>query len=66
MFEQPSRDWTKISSSLPPEETLVETMNSEGNVSLLRRRGCLFFLHDDSMYVYYDPIFWRMLGDEDV
>lgn len=51
--------WTRTDSLLPPESVEVETMDNEGNTSILVRKGNLFFLPDLSMYVYYVPVRWR-------
>lgn len=55
--------WTPIVDALPPEGEVVETIKSdhEGtrNQQPLKRNGGLWFLPDDSMYVYYTPSHWR-------
>lgn len=49
--------------SLAPVDEVVETKiddeDGERNVTRLKRRGNLWFLPDDSMYVYYRPTHWR-------
>lgn len=52
--------WHYTSDKLPPEHTLLETTNSQGDVSELVRKGNLFFLPDLSMYVYCTPKMWRI------
>lgn len=50
---------------LAPDGVIVETKisdeNGERNYALLRRRGSLWWLYDNSMYVYYTPTHWRDL-----
>ena len=58
----PSRDWTPTDQGLPPEGAEVETMDSGGHVQTLIRVGGLWFVPDQSMYVYYTPKFWRSEG----
>jgi len=53
------QNWTKTSSQLPSENTVVITMDSAGNVQDLKRKGNLWWFSDDSMYVYYTPKFWQ-------
>lgn len=56
-------EWKSISSA--PEGVVVMTrINDEHgirNVQSLKRRGRLWFVPDDSMYVYYSPTEWRSL-----
>lgn len=54
------KDWTPTEQRLPPDMTVVETMDSGGNVQDLMRRGNLFWFPDGSMYVYYVPKFWKL------
>lgn len=46
-----------------PENIVVETKIDDGagvrNEQPLKRHGRLWFLPDDSMYVYYTPTHWR-------
>jgi len=58
---QMTDDWTKTESLLPPENVVVETMDSSGHVQQLVRQGKLFFFPDKSMNVYYTPTFWKSL-----
>lgn len=59
--DEPQADW--LPSSTAPEGLKVETKIDDGdgprNVQSLIRRGSLWFLPDDSMYVYYTPTHWR-------
>lgn len=58
--------WNRIADKLPPENVVVETKiddeNGCRNVQKLKRRKNLYFLSDDSMYVYYAPTHWRYCG----
>jgi hypothetical protein len=54
--------WGPISTA--PEGVLVETCIAGGtrherNVAPLRRLGLLWYVDDESMYVYYSPTHWR-------
>lgn len=55
------RRWHPIASA--PENVLVETKiddeDGERNVRKMRRQGRLWFVADNSMYVYYTPTHWR-------
>jgi hypothetical protein len=55
-------NWTRTDQLLPPENEVVETMDSGGNVQQLRRVKKLFWVPDMSMYVYYCPKFWKRLA----
>lgn len=50
---------------LPPEGEVVlariDDLHGIRNEGKLKRRGNLFFLEDDSMYVYYTPTHWQFL-----
>ncbi len=56
-------DWISVANRLPPEDMVVETKIDNGfkprNKGKLKRKGNLWFLVDDSMYVYYTPTHWR-------
>lgn len=53
-------DWRLIDNA--PEGVVVQTKihdeQGERNVATLKRRGNLWFMPDDSMYVYYRPTHW--------
>ncbi len=53
--------WHEI--KLAPAEEVIWTKihDDEGdrNVAKLKRRGNLWFMPDDSMYVYYRPTHWH-------
>jgi len=55
--------WYAIGSS--PENELIETKISddsgERNHQKLIKKGNLWFVPDESMYVYYTPTHWRHL-----
>lgn len=55
-----SKDWTQTVLQLPPDNKVVETMDSGGHVQNLIRKGNLWWFDDMSMYVYYVPKFWRL------
>jgi hypothetical protein len=59
-------DWQPASTA--PEGELVDTKIDDDrgvrNQQRLRRRGRLWFIHDDSIYVYYAPTHWKPLSDE--
>jgi len=54
-----TESWRAPKDQLPPENTVVLTMNSHGDVTELKRIGRLWFVPDGRMYVYYEPTFWR-------
>lgn len=51
--------WNFTNQILPPENVVVETMDSGGSIQKLMRSGNLFWFPDGSMYVYYCPVKWR-------
>lgn len=53
------RDWTPVTEALPPEGQLVETISPGGLQQTLKRKGRLWFVPDMSIYVYYEPTYWR-------
>jgi len=57
------QDWFSPKYKLPPEGVVVNTMNSVGQVSQLKRRGGLWFVPDGCMYVYYVPQFWKPIQE---
>lgn len=54
--------WRSVQDELPPDGLVVEVQNNRG--ARLKRRGRLWFLPDESMYVYYRPEFWRLLPQD--
>ena len=59
-------EWQPIADAsgyLAPAEkeiwTKIDDDHGERNVAKLIRRGCLWWLPDGSMYVYYTPTHWR-------
>jgi hypothetical protein len=54
------RDWTPTARELPPPGVVVETKDSAGRVQDLKLVGRLWFVPDGSMYVYFEPAFWRL------
>jgi hypothetical protein len=52
--------WTRVSDQPPPERVLVETISPGGMQQTLVRHGRLWFVDERlSMYVYYEPHYWR-------
>ncbi len=61
-------NWIPLSRSLPPEGVEVHTKIDEGcprNETTLKRRGNLWFLPDESIYVYYTPTHWARMEDDE-
>jgi hypothetical protein len=60
--------WTRTVDSLPRENVVVLTkiddVHGLRNEARLKRRGNLWFLPDDSMYVYYTPTHWTDVTTE--
>lgn len=54
-----SQDWIPTERELPPDDVVVDAMDSGGHVQPLKRRGNLWWFADGSMYVYFVPKFWR-------
>jgi hypothetical protein len=56
-------DWRRVSESLPPDGTEVETKvdDEKGcrNVQTLIHHDHLWWIPDNRMYVYYVPTHWR-------
>jgi hypothetical protein len=52
--------WQYTEQCKPPENVLLDTTNSQGDVSQLKRIGNLFFVPDGTMCVYYVPKMWRL------
>lgn len=54
--------WIACKDLLPndgvPVHTKIDDADGVRNVQMLKRRGNLWFLVDDSMYVYYTPTHW--------
>ena len=55
-----NKDWIPTAQQLPPDDKVVETMDSGGHVQDFIRQGHLWWFDDMSMYVYYVPKFWRL------
>ena len=64
-MELPNAEWIRCSKQLPPDGELVATKIDDArgcrNEAPLTRRAGLWFLADDSMYVYYEPTHWAGL-----
>lgn len=59
-------NWTALKFLRPKENIIVETKiddnKGERNIAKLKRfSNGLWFLPDDSMYVYYSPTHWRSI-----
>jgi hypothetical protein len=56
-------EWIKCIDRLPTENLVVKTkiddIQGERNEQELKRKGNLWWLKDDSMYVYYRPTHWK-------
>lgn len=57
--ESKDGNWIPVTSGLPPENQVVQTISDGGLQQDLKRRGSLYFFPDDSMYVYYRVAYWR-------
>lgn len=55
-----SDQWARTDTVEAPEGVVVETLSAGGIQTELKRLGNLWFLPDNSMYVYYTPMFWRI------
>ena len=53
------RDWNLTEKESPEDGVVVETMDSGGHVQDMKKKGNLWWLADDSMYVYFIPMFWK-------
>jgi hypothetical protein len=57
--------WIRCTDRLPEDNQIVLTKieDADGcrNEQTLKRMGCLWFLSDGSMYVYYTPTHWMEL-----
>jgi len=58
--------WTETATQEAPNGQLVMTMDSGGNEQIRIRRGKMFFVADDSMYLYYTPLRWRALTPAEI
>lgn len=55
-----TRKWIKPSDQKPDDDTIVDWLDSSGNlISLGRYYKGLWFLPGGEMYIYYTPTFWR-------
>lgn len=58
-------NWIKTSEQLPPENVVVETKIHDEkysrNETRLIRKGNLWFLPDNVIYVYYTPTHWKWI-----
>ena len=53
------QDWHRPQDVLPPNNEVVDTMDSAGHVQELKLMRNLWWFADGSMYVYYVPTFWK-------
>jgi len=55
-------NWVKVSDRLPPQNKIVRTKIDEGvrvrDEAKLIRKESLWWLPDESMYVYFTPTHW--------
>lgn len=61
-------EWVKTADRLPPNDLVVDTkiddpkgLRNECKLKLYNNR--LWFFSDGSMYVYYQPTHWRLIGE---
>ena len=58
----PKWNWIKVSDRLPPQNNIVRTKIDEdgrvSNESKLIRKGTLWWLPDEAIYVYFTPTHW--------
>ena len=54
-------DWHTIETAPAEKVVMTKTHDKDGerNVRPLKRKGRLWFVPDESMYVYYTPTHWR-------
>ena len=56
-------NWVSVCNLIPPEGVVVDTKIDDckgcRNMQPLMRRGRLWFMPDETMYVYYVPTHWR-------
>lgn len=61
-------EWVDAKVKLPPENIVVETKIDDGkgcrNQTKLIRKGNLWFIHNEAIYVYYMPTHWRFIQNE--
>lgn len=53
------QNWNQTEKVLPKEGKVVLAMSPSGTVEEMKRHGKLWFFSDDSMYVYYTPVYWK-------
>lgn len=57
--------WIRTTDQLPPDGVPVKTKihDADGcrNQQVLVRRGNLWYIQDEGMYVYYTPTHWKAL-----
>lgn len=51
--------WTYVKSMLPLDNSEVEVVTPSGDQRTLIYRSRLWWLPDNSMYVYFTPVMWR-------
>lgn len=52
--------WTDVQEKLPPDGQIVEVKTPGGDVRDLVLRNNLWWLPDETMYVYFVPTHWRV------
>jgi len=52
-------NWYPTARYLPEDGKTVWAMDSGGTVSAMKLKNNLWFFNDESMYVYYTPVFWK-------
>lgn len=58
-------NWYDVESNPPESGTLVECTTPGGDVRVLKRSGNMWFVPDGSVYVYFTPVKWRPLTEQE-
>ena len=58
------QEWFRPQDKLPPENVVVDALNSHGQMTQLKWRRNLWWFADDSMYIYYVLTFWRLTSEK--
>lgn len=59
MEKNMQENWNRTESIKPQQNTKVQWMDSSGNVTEGTYSGRMWFMKDSSMYIYYEPVFWK-------
>jgi len=58
--------WTETATQEAPDGQFVMMMDSVGREQILIRRGQMYYVADESMYLYYTPLRWRALTPAEI